>query len=66
MDELCKQLEEAVLCANPKQSNTVSMKSMEDAISFINNIRSNRSSWKIAFQTFLMTNSVCFGFFFDF
>lgn len=61
MDELCKQLEEAVICANDVQSHPDVVKRRSEAISFINDIRSNPSSWNIAMQTFFMTNNVIEG-----
>lgn len=63
MDELCKRLEEAVVCANDVQFHPEAVKSRNDAISFINNIRSDPSNWKVAFQTFLMTTNVVLLFF---
>ena len=58
MDELCKKLEEAVICANDVQSHPEAVNRRNDAIAFINNIRSDPSNWKVAFQTFLMTTNV--------
>ena len=58
MDELCKQLEEAIIYANNSQTGPEVVQRRNEAISFINDLRSDQNCWKIAVETFFRTNNV--------
>ena len=58
MDELCKQLEDAIIYANNVQTGPEVVQQRNEAISFINDLRSDQNCWKIAVETFLGTNNV--------
>lgn len=58
MNDVCKQLEEAIICAYDTDSPNSSQEARNAAISLINDMRANPSSWKIAVSTFLSTKNV--------
>ena len=58
MDEISKRLEEAIICAQDADTSPSAVERRHAAISFINELRSNPQSWKIAFQTFLSSSQV--------
>lgn len=58
MDDVCKQLEEAIIYAYDTDSSSGSQERRNAAISLINDMRANPSSWKIAISTFLSSKNV--------
>lgn len=58
MDDVCKQLEEAIIYAYDTDSPSSSQERRNAAISLINDMRANPSSWKIAISTFLSSKNV--------
>ena len=57
MDALCKQLEDAIICAYESDPADHTSNRKTEAVSLINDLRSNPASWKIAFTTFLGTEN---------
>ena len=58
MNDVCKQLEEAIICAYDTDNTDNSQERRNAAISLINDMRANPSSWKIAISTFLSSKNV--------
>ena len=58
MDNLCKQLESAIICAQDGDSAPASVERKNASIAFINNMRGDPNSWNIAFSTFQGTTDV--------
>lgn len=58
MNEQCKYLEESIICAQSADSDSASVQRRNEAITYINNLRSDVGSWKLSFQTFLHTTNV--------
>lgn len=58
MDSICKQLESAIIYAQDVDSAPASVERKNASITFINNMRGDPSSWKIALSTFQGTTDV--------
>ena len=58
MDTNWKALEESIIYAQRADSDPASTQRRNEAIAYINNLRNDPGSWKLAFQTFLNTGEV--------
>ena len=58
MDVNWKLLEESILYAQRADSDPASTQRRNEAIGYINKLRNDPGSWKLAFQTFLNTGEV--------
>ena len=58
MDVNWKLLEESILYAQRADSDPASTQRRNEAIGYINKLRNDPGSWKLAFQTFLNTREV--------
>ena len=58
MDANWKVLEESIIYAQRADSDLASTQRRNEAITYINKLRNDPGSWKLAFQTFLNTGEV--------
>ena len=58
MDEQCNYLLNSIVCAQSVETDPVSVQRRNEATAYINNLRNDSGSWKVALQAFLHCDNV--------